>query len=227
MTYIPALDGLRGVAILCVLLYHLDKAHGGFLGVDIFFVLSGFLITATSIGLRYVLWEGAASVPRLYFALDARLDSLLLGALAAFAIGSVNPHRWYGIAAGVATIWIIGCIVWADWTSQAFYFGIGLLVNVAVVVVIFGVLLAPASWVASALSTSVMIWTGRLSYSLYLWHYGVIFNLWPDASRLWQLVALLALAGMSYALVEKPARRYGLRRFQSPGNVLVVAQPVG
>lgn len=48
ITYMPALDGVRGLAVAGVLAYHggLNWAGGGFLGVDAFLVLSGYLITA-------------------------------------------------------------------------------------------------------------------------------------------------------------------------------------
>ena len=53
VTYQPALDGLRAVAAIAVLLYHHHRGpgfgrvgRGGFLGVDVFFVLSGYLITS-------------------------------------------------------------------------------------------------------------------------------------------------------------------------------------
>ena len=48
LTYQPALDGVRGVAVVLVVVFHLDVGvfNGGYLGVSVFFTLSGFLITS-------------------------------------------------------------------------------------------------------------------------------------------------------------------------------------
>jgi peptidoglycan/LPS O-acetylase OafA/YrhL len=62
----PMLDGFRAIAVIAVMVYHLPSSPlpGGFLGVDFFFVLSGFLITA----LLFVEWEetGAISLRAFY-----------------------------------------------------------------------------------------------------------------------------------------------------------------
>lgn len=65
MPYRPDIDGLRAVAVLAVIFYHFSRRAlpGGYLGVDIFFVLSGFLIA--SIILREIS-AGAFSIARFY-----------------------------------------------------------------------------------------------------------------------------------------------------------------
>src|SRR4051794_41978681 len=47
LPYLPGLDGLRAVAVVAVMIYHADHEwlSGGFLGVEVFFVISGYLIT--------------------------------------------------------------------------------------------------------------------------------------------------------------------------------------
>ncbi len=54
LPYIAAIDGLRALAVIAVVLYHLGLgwAAGGFLGVDVFFVISGYLITSLLISER-------------------------------------------------------------------------------------------------------------------------------------------------------------------------------
>ena len=47
LTYMPSLDGIRALSVLAVIIYHANKMWlpGGFLGVEVFFVISGYLIT--------------------------------------------------------------------------------------------------------------------------------------------------------------------------------------
>ena len=76
--HVPELDGLRGVAIIVVLIHHQLTTFllkGGFLGVDLFFVLSGFLIT----GLLLSEFEhtGSISIRKFYMRRVLRLGPAL------------------------------------------------------------------------------------------------------------------------------------------------------
>lgn len=83
-TYIPALDGMRAVAVLVVVFFHakVPGFGGGFFGVDVFFVLSGYLIT------RLLLQEqqatGRVALPHFYLRRLRRLYPALLLFLAVY-----------------------------------------------------------------------------------------------------------------------------------------------
>jgi peptidoglycan/LPS O-acetylase OafA/YrhL len=81
LSHEPALDGLRGVAVAAVVAFHLGHLEGGFLGVDLFFVLSGFLIT--SLLLTEARWRGRVDLRRFW----ARRARRLLPALLVMLVG--------------------------------------------------------------------------------------------------------------------------------------------
>jgi peptidoglycan/LPS O-acetylase OafA/YrhL len=90
LAYMPALDGVRAMAVAAVLLYHGDVswARGGYLGVDAFFVLSGFLITS----LLLAEWRGEGRIAlSAFWARRARrlLPALFLVLAAVAAYGAV------------------------------------------------------------------------------------------------------------------------------------------
>jgi peptidoglycan/LPS O-acetylase OafA/YrhL len=79
--HLPAIDALRALAVAGVLLYHLGVSWipGGFLGVDVFFVISGYVITRTIIDL--VNRDGVFDLRKFYAARFRRLAPALIGLL--------------------------------------------------------------------------------------------------------------------------------------------------
>lgn len=118
----PALDGLRGLAVLAVVAYHFDALEGGYLGVDLFFVLSGFLIT--SLMIHEVKRTGTVSlgafwVRRARRLLPALYVVLLAGALYAAFVASeaeLPAIRRDGITG------LFYVANWAQITAKAAYF---------------------------------------------------------------------------------------------------------
>lgn len=129
------------------------------------------------------------------------LGSVWLGVISPVAVPrSVPLAAWQTLFAGLAACWIIGCCLPAAAASQA---GSGF----------------SGSW--------PMRWLGRLSFSIYLWHFPVFMALRPWMRQLidqpWQLLPalllamlpVLALSYLSWRLIEAPARdwvRHGGRK---------------
>ena len=87
----PALDGLRGLAVAAVVAFHTGHLRGGWLGVDMFFVLSGFLITGLLLKERTT--EGTISLPAFW----RRRALRLLPALAFVLVAVAVYARWYAL----------------------------------------------------------------------------------------------------------------------------------
>lgn len=109
LRYMPALDGLRAIAVAGVLAFHGGYLRAGFLGVDLFFVLSGYLIT-----LLLVVEAGARGGIRLgrFWARRARrlLPALLLTliAVAGYAAWLASPTELARIRAdSLATLFYV------------------------------------------------------------------------------------------------------------------------
>ena len=124
LAYVPGLDGLRGAAVVAVLLFHGGHLAGGYLGVDLFFVLSGFLITSLllaeggasgHIGLAHF-WERRAR--RLLPAL-----AVLLVGVAAYAWLVATPEELHRIRLdGLATMLYVAN--WRDIFARTDYFAL-------------------------------------------------------------------------------------------------------
>ena len=107
MKRIQGLDGLRAIAIIGIIIYHLLPSFlpGGFLGVNLFFVLSGFLLTYTSLNDIHgkgftVLNFYKKRVLRIYPAL------ILLVLTACFFAWIFTPNAMYGMRREVMSIFL-------------------------------------------------------------------------------------------------------------------------
>ena len=105
--YVPGIEGLRAVAVLSVLLYHLDHKllPGGFAGVDVFFVISGYVIS------RSLYASNAATLGAFILAFYKRRILRLLPALLVFLFATslvcafFIPDSWLSGANNETALW--------------------------------------------------------------------------------------------------------------------------
>jgi peptidoglycan/LPS O-acetylase OafA/YrhL len=178
---------------------------------------------AASWGWRVALWGSEASLPRVIYGTDTRLDGLLIGCLLAI-VGYQRIRRipWPLILAALAGVGSLMLV-----RTNGFHFAVGYAaVGLGTAVLIAACLLGQR--IASVLETRPLVWIGGISYGLYLWHlpvYGAVFKYgggFPYPLQAVIAVGLsLATAALSYRLVEKRFLR--LKRRASVRTVPVVA----
>jgi peptidoglycan/LPS O-acetylase OafA/YrhL len=224
----PDIEGLRAVAVLSVLIYHAGLAWvpGGYVGVDVFFVISGFLIT--SLMVREVERTGRLGLTgfwarRARRLLPASTLVLVFSAVVALAVLPVNTRKDFGgdivAAAGYVVNWRLGLRAvdylaenvgaspvqhyWSLAVEEQFYVVWPLLI--AAMVTTFRTRWRPALLVGIAVIT-LASFVFTLSYAAE--QPGLAF--FVSTTRVWELGvgALLALA--LPALVRLPAAALGV-----------------
>jgi peptidoglycan/LPS O-acetylase OafA/YrhL len=177
------------------------------------------LALASSVWRLFLLSRG--STPwRLYVGTDTRADSLFLGCVAAFVLARpgvasfVNRSPRLRAAALGAAILLFALLrkTSLEWIG----YGRGMFLVVAIAAAVIAVVVASSpDWaITSLLSMPLLVWIGRLSYSLYLWHlpiYGLLkagrFGGGIVAIQVSRIVAAFAVAAASYYLIERPFLR--------------------
>jgi peptidoglycan/LPS O-acetylase OafA/YrhL len=124
--YFPSIDGLRAVAVLAVITFHLAPAAlpGGFVGVDIFFVISGYVVTMSLVGrlrqslLQFILGFYARRILRIFPAL-----LVCVFAVSIFAVLFIPPGAWLGSANRKTALYaIFGLSNYAlIWSSDGYF----------------------------------------------------------------------------------------------------------
>ena len=174
------------------------------------------------------LTAGGGDPSRAYYGTDARLQTLLVGAMLAVAtsgrVVGARIQQAVSVASSVALVLLIVAFVFVTDSASWMYQGGFLLIAVISCAVIAGIALAPTSPVNRVLSVRPLIAIGIISYGLYLWHWPIFMALTPDRVGVsgWPLFALRVLvtgviAAASYRLVEKPIRHGTLSQLK-PGQ---------
>jgi len=125
IAYRPGLDGLRAIAVTAVFLYHarIDWLPGGFLGVDLFFVLSGYLITS----LLLVEWEARNRIDlRRFWLRRARrlLPALVVVVLASLALAAIFARQDLAHTRGDAVSSLLYFTNWHEIIANHSYFNL-------------------------------------------------------------------------------------------------------
>lgn len=188
------------------------------------------LIVASS-GWMFIRYNGGTSIDRLYYGTDTRAAELLVGAALAAALHLVGLERLRRLATPSA---IIGPLVavgllWA-WATQsltgATLFRGGFLLHALASAVLVVSILIDRGPLTTLLKVAPLVFLGRISYGVYLFHWPIFLWLTSERTGLgqWPLFAVrlalaIALATASFFLLEQPIRRGTVLRLPKPARL--------
>ena len=174
-----------------------------------------------------LLYNPQGDPSRIYYGTDTRAMSLLLGVWLAFvwpsaafgeesAVSSRNTAVWVGfnIAGILALGGLIAIVGFTNGFSSFPYHG-GIFLTSVLSAVLIAVLAVPKSWLSYLFALPPLVWIGKRSYGMYLWHFPIILlttNVNSTTGTPWwvhviQLALVIVVSDLSYRFIEDPIRK--------------------
>ena len=176
----------------------------------------GLLLLTTSLAValclhRALIFDVGISPARTYYAFDTRADALLIGCAAGIAVSwgfvkSFNRLNALGITLIILTM------IATDFASPIMHEGGFTILAATTALLLINLVSGQAGSFKRLMETKPLVWVGKISYGLYLWHYPMFKWVkyanapWPVKLTL-ALFATFAVASVSFYLIERPLLR--------------------
>jgi peptidoglycan/LPS O-acetylase OafA/YrhL len=188
------------------------------LSVNRILLIVGFAILLVNVD-RICLYHGIESFNRIYNGLDTRADALLVGCALGLSGYGILPRRVFALLGLMGAAFVV-YVVFRSYPVPANLqvpFGLtigGTLFAVGTAFFLAAILSNGESIFPRLLRLPPLVWTGRLSYGLYLWHFpvftfvaGALPGLTPVGSMALEICGTFAAATFSYYVLERPCLR--------------------
>jgi len=182
-------------------------------------VVSTLVLAAASFGWMAFLFNTGSDATRVYEGTDTRAGGILLGAALAIALTNAQgyriPPRLLTIPAALLGVLGIAALFWLLPDYSPHLYNWGLLALSAASVAVITAALDKRTLTSKFFGLTPLRWIGERSYGIYLWHLPAIVFIPQWENLPWAHPALVtavavALAHISWTLVEDPVRRYGV-----------------